>query len=228
MRVSVTAALALASALVATQAAAQDGAFAIGAQAGTTGVGLEAQYKVNDKLRLRGAVDTFKFDEDVDGDDIAYAGEIDFSTAGLFVDYHPFGSSFFVSGGAYFGDRKVTVSGTPAAGSSDIEIGDESFTSAEVGTLSGEVDFGGTAPFVGLGWNTTFTGSGNWGFKFLAGAAFGKDADATLARVGGAALSPATQAELNAALREEEQEIEDELDGFKAYPVIQVGLAYRF
>lgn len=213
--------------LAASTAHAQDGRFAIGPQIGSTGVGVEAQFKISDRVTVRGGFDSLQFDEEVEGDDILYDGELDFSTGGIFADLHPTGDAFFVSAGVYFGDRKVTVSGTPTAGTT-VEIGDDTFTAAQVGTLNGEMDFGGTAPFVGLGWNTTFTSSRRWGFKVLAGAAFGSDPEASLTRTGGSALSPADQARLETELRNEEIEIEQETDGFKVFPVVQVGLAYRF
>lgn len=220
-------AVAAAGLLAATSAQAQDGRFAIGPQVGTTGVGVEAQFKASDRVTLRGGFDSLKFDQEVEGDDILYDGELDFSTGGLFIDLHPTGGAFFLSGGVYFGDRQVSVSGTPAPGTT-VEIGDDTFTAAQAGTLNGEMDFGGTAPFVGLGWNTTFTSSKRWGFKFLVGAAFGSDPEATLTRTGGSVLSPTDQARLNAQLRVEETEIEEETDGFKVFPVVQVGVAYRF
>ncbi len=204
-----------------------DGRFALGANAGTTGLGIEAQFKVNRKLTLRGGFDSLQFDEEVDGDGILYDGELDFSTGGLFADFHPTGSAFFLSAGAYFGDRQVTVTGTPSPGTT-VEVGDDTFTAEQVGTLDGELDFGGTAPFLGLGWNTTFTSQRRVGFKVLVGAAFGSDPDATLVRVGGTTLSPADQARLEAELRAEEIEIEEEVDGFSVYPVVQLGLAIRF
>lgn len=217
-----------AAALVAAGGAqAQDGRFALGANVGTTGLGVEAQFMISPKVTLRGGFDSLQFDEEVEGDGILYDGELDFSTGGVFLDLHPTGGAFFLSGGAYFGERSLGVSGTPEPGTT-VEIGDDTFTAAQIGTLQGDLDFGGTAPFIGLGWNNTFTRERRVGFKFLVGAAFGSDPDATLVRVGGTALSPADQARLDAELTAEELEIEEEADGFKAFPVVQLGLAVRF
>ena len=190
MKASILIMAAVAASCVAGSATAQsrESRVALGANVGTTGLGIEAQFKLSPKLTLRGGFDSFQVDEEVEGDDILYDGEIDFSTGGAFIDFHPTGGAFFVSAGAFFGDRQVTVSGTPTTGI--VEIGDDTFTAAQVGTLQGNLDFGGTAPFIGLGWNNTFTSDHRWGLKFLVGAAFGDDPDATLTRVGGSALSP--------------------------------------
>ncbi|AMS29976.1 MAG TPA: hypothetical protein DIU09_15960 [Hyphomonadaceae bacterium] len=200
---------------------------AIGVNGGTTGVGVQGQFKLNPKITLRGGFDSLKFDADVDGDGIVYTGELDFSTTGLFADFHPREGSFFLSGGVYLGARELKVSGRPAAGTS-VEVGDEFFTAAEIGTLSSKLDFGSTAPFVGLGWDTTFTTKGRFGLRLLAGAAFGSGADATVVRTGGTTLTAATQARLDQELLDEAKEIEDTVDGYNVFPIIQLGLTYKF
>lgn len=205
-------------------ASAQD-RFAVGGQVGTTGVGLEAKFKLNDRFGVRGTLDTLQWEHEIDTDDIRYDGDLDFNTAGLFLDFHPTGGPFFISAGSYFGERKVDVKGTSRGG--PVEIGGQVFTAEQTGTLTGDVDFGDTAPFVGLGWDGAFNSDRRLGFKALVGAAFGDDPQANLARTGGVPLPPALQARLDAALAEQEREIEDEVD-FSVYPVVQLGLSYRF
>lgn len=226
MRIVFASAAALALAAAALPAAAQDaGRWAAGVQAGTTGLGVEGEFAASNQLVLRASADFFSYDVDVSSDDVDYEGELELNQGGLFVDWHPGGSSFFVSGGAYFGDRSADVRATASA---PVEIGDVVFTPAEVGELQGEADLGDVAPFVGVGWNNTFTTAGRVGFKVLAGAAFGEDPDVSLRRVGGAPLPPATQAELDAQLRNEEEEIESDLEDYNILPILQVGLFYRF
>jgi hypothetical protein len=199
--------------------------FAVGVQGGTTGLGVEGQFAASDRLTLRGTVDVFQYDGDFSSDDVDYEGELDLNQGGLFVDYHPTGGGLFVSGGAYFGERKADIRATA---NTSVEIGNTVFTAAQVGTLQGEADLGEVAPFVGVGYNNTFTTAGRLGFKVLVGAAFNGDPDVTLSRVGGVALTPAVQAQLDAELRNEEAEIEDAADDLSIFPVLQIGLAYRF
>lgn len=226
MKALLTTAAAVASALAASAASAQN--FAVGAQAGTTGIGVSGQYKLNDRFVVRGDLDSFKYDIDVEGDDadLTYEGEIDFGTVGLFVDYHPGGGSFFLSGGAYLGKREVSISGRGNPGTA-VEVGDQVYTAEQVGTITGTADFGDAAPFLGLGWNTAFTADGAIGFRFLAGAAFGSDAEVKLGRSGGTATG-ATATAIDNELREEERELQENVDGVSVYPVVQIGLSYRF
>lgn len=219
------AAAAIGAALPAAAQTAPAERFAVGVQGGTTGIGVEGQFAATDRLTLRGSFDSFQYDGDFSSDDIDYEGELDLNQGGLFLDYHPNGGGLFVSGGAYFGDRKADLRATA---NTSVEIGNQVFTSAQVGTLQGQVDLGEFAPFVGVGYNNTFTTTGPIGFKVVLGAAFNGDPEVSLTRVGGVALPSAIQAQLETELRNEEREIEEEADDLSIYPVLQVGVAYRF
>lgn len=199
--------------------------FAVGVVGGTTGAGLEAQFQASPLINLRVAGDFFSYEEEFSTDDIDYDAEIDFNQLGGFVDLHPFNNSFFVSGGLYAGDRMVEVNATTT---SSAQIGDVIFTPAQIGTLTGSVDFGDTAPFLGLGFNNTFRTGGRIGFKAVVGAAFGGDPEVQLRRSGGITLPNDIQTLFDAELRKEEAELQEEVEDFKTFPVIQVGLTYRF
>ena len=214
------------AALSAAPALAQTGGrVAIGAQIGTTGVGAEVQVQATPMVTLRAGGDLFTYEEEAETDDYDYDAELDFSTLSAFVDLHPFQNPFFVSAGAYFGDRGVDVTGRPTQ---NVVIGGQTFTPADFGQLVGDADFGSSAPFLGLGWNNTFRTSGPIGFKIVAGATFGSDPRVELRREGGIALPPSIQAQFDAEVEQEEADLERELEDFKILPVLQAGVTYRF
>lgn len=225
MNSSLVSALGLAACLVAGSAVAQESALAVGGQLGTPGAGATVQYSVSPKVVLRGTVDVLSYDEDFSSDDVGYSGELDWTQGGVFVDLHPWSSPLFVSGGAYFGGRDVDFSATSGRAA---EIGNVVFTPEQIGTLEGEADFGDAAPFVGLGWNNTFHTDNRFGFRATLGAAFGSDPEVTLRRTGGVVLPAAVAAQLNSELRNEERELEDDAADLKIFPVVQLGLTYRF
>lgn len=198
---------------------------AVGAQIGTPGLGVTAQYSVSPHVTLRGSLDTLSYDHDVSTSDVDYAGELDWTQGGAFVDLHPMANPFFVSAGAYFGDRTVDLRATA---NTSAQIGGTVFTAEQIGTLSGQADFGSTSGFLGLGWNNTFYTSGNWGFRAMAGAQIGESPTVRLARTSGIALPAAVQSQLDAELRNEERELQEDLEDFRVYPVLQVGVTYRF
>ena len=203
-------------------AAYADGEFAITGGIGTIGGAIEGQVELNDLIQLRAGANYLAFDENIDVDDITYDGELDFSGFGAFVDVHPLGNSFFLTGGAYAGGKDIDL---VASSTVPVEIGGVVFTPAEYGRLEGDVSFDDFAPFVGLGFDTTFEGNGNWGFNIVAGAAMFGSGDVTLDAVGGTLSNdPILQAEL----AREIQDIENEIEDYELWPVVQLGLSYRF
>lgn len=199
--------------------------FAIGVNGGTTGLGVEGQFHATPYVNLRVAGDMFNYDTDFSTDDVDYQSEIDFQTISGFVDVHPFNNAFFVSAGVYGGDRSVEVRATS---NRNAEIGNVVFTPAQIGTLTGTVDFGNTAPFLGIGFNNTFRTNGRIGFKAVAGAAFGEDPTVQLRRTAGDPLPIAIATQFDQELRNEERELQEDAKDLKTFPVVQLGLSYRF
>lgn len=195
---------------------------AIGAGIGTTGGIAEAQVQVLPNLQLRGGYNYFQYDADDSYDDIDYTGELDLSTLAAFVDFRPFSNSFIITGGAYFGEKTLELAAVPGQ---TYEIGGQTYSSAQVGNLSGNVDLEDTAPFVGLGWDTTFQNDGPIGFKFIAGAMFTGSPEVNLSSTGGTLSNDAT---FQAELQDEEDNLEGDIDDYEVYPVVQAGITWSF
>lgn len=205
------------------QAMAQDGGnFAVGGNIGTPGIGLEAQYRLSDSFVVRGGGDWLDFDHDETYSGVAYSGKVKSKTAGLFLDWHPMQGGFFVSGGSYFGKRKINLSGTPTE---NTQIGGATFTPAQIGTITGDVQLSDAQPFLGLGWDNTFSDEGGWGFRVLGGVSFSDSPKVDLTASGGTLSNDPT---FQQRLREEEAEVRDDAKDFKYFPVAQIGLTYRF
>ena len=101
-----------------------------------------------------------------------------------------------------------------------------SLTPAELGTGAGRASLGSPAPFVGLGFDNTFTHAGHWGFKLTAGVAFGHAPDATLYPVSGLALQ---HPELIAPyVAEVEHDVRHDGEFLAYYPQVSAGVNYRF
>ncbi|QTC90332.1 hypothetical protein [Brevundimonas goettingensis] len=219
---SLFAATGLAALALASTASAQDGRFAVGGQLGTPGGGVSVLYSLSPNFVVRGSYDALKFDRDDSYDDIDYNAQLDFSSPGAFIDWHPTGNAFFVSAGAFFGARDVNLDATPTT---NTNIGGTVFTPAQIGNLTGKIELESTAPFVGIGYDNTFTSPGHWGFRLLAGAAFGDEPQVDLNASGGTLSNDPT---FQAQLAQEEADIQDDADNFKVLPVVQVGVTYRF
>lgn len=197
--------------------------FAVGVGGGTNGGSVEAAWSINRYLTLRAQGAAIDFDHDFKSSATTYAGKLRHNTVGGMLDVHPFQNALFVAGGAVTGQRKVKVDAVPAPGQI-IKINGVSYTASQVLTVNGEVDLGKTAPVFGLGYDNTFTHAGRWGVRAFAGAIVGDDPKVTLTAAGPLAANPVVQANLAA----EQQSLQSDTNGYRYYPVVSVGLFYRF
>lgn len=217
-RILALAALAAGSGLAAGAAQAQ---ISVGGSIGTTGGSVEASAKILPIVAIRGGYNYFQYEADDTYDDVAYTGDLDLTTFGAFVDVHPFGNAFMITGGAFIGDKTLDLLATPTA---NVQIGNQTFTPTQVGTLSLNADMEKTAPFLGLGWDTSFDTKG-LGFKFIAGAMFAGSPQVDL-RASGGTLS--NDANFQNQLTIEEQNLQEDIDNYEFYPVVQIGLTLGF
>jgi hypothetical protein len=206
--------------LVATSAAqAQD--FAFGVQAGTSGIGAQAQYRAAQGLVLRGNADWLSYGHDETYQDVDYSGTLKFATAGAFLDWHPFDSWFLVSAGGYLGQRQISLGASPK---SNVKINEIDFTPAQVGRLDGTVKYSSFQPFAGIGLDSTFYGDPGLSFNFILGVAFGGSPSVSLNSSGGTlSADPTFQNNLAA----ERAKIEHDAENFGYYPIAYFAVTYR-
>ena len=207
-----------------TAPASAENSFAVGAQAGTDGLGVVAQAKFTQRIALRAGYHDLSYDiDDENYDDITYNGDLEFQNIAASIEYHPFNNGWFIGGGAYFGDKMIGLAATP---NGSVEIGDATFTSAEIGILTAETKLADTAPYIGLGFdNAVFGGNSPLGFHASIGVMLTDTPEVSLVSTGGTLSDDAT---FQAELAREEQNLQDELDGFEYYPIAKVGVSLRF
>lgn len=189
--------------------------FAVGAKAGTTGLGLEATWRLTDAVNLRGGYYAFDYDTDLEEEGVEYDGDLRLRNAALFADWHPFAGAFRISAGG-------VQSGNKFLGSADgeLEVGDNTYT----GQLEAEVSWRGLAPYLGIGFGNAMRG-GRLSFSFDLGVMFTGSPDV---RLDGSVNDPALEDAFAEDLARERANLEDELSDAKYYPVVSLGFAYRF
>ncbi len=214
---------AAAAALAAAPSHAQSaGNFAIGAQAGSTGIGVNAQAALGSRLTLRGTADFISLSHDATYSGVPYSGKFKGTTGGLFLDVHPFDNPFIVSAGAFGGRRKLEIDATPQT---PVNIGGFTFGAAETGELKGDIRLSTLTPFVGAGFSNTFRTSGPLSFTAVAGVAFSKAPKVTLTSTGGTLSNDPT---FQARLIQEEADIRRQVRNYRYYPAASIGVSYRF
>ena len=187
----------------------------------TLGLGLEAGFRLNEHLGIRLGGNWLGFDYDGVEGDLDYDAEVTLASLGTLVDYHPFGGGFRLSGGLRYNFNQADLDGTP---NDDIDIGDETFSPDEVGTLTGDASFNVLAPYLGVGYGATLL-EGSLSIGFDLGVMYQGQADVDLDAESGL-LSDDTILQENLAI--EEDEVEDDLEDFVVYPVVGIALIYRF
>ncbi len=194
---------------------------AIGAKTGTLGIGGELTTDLTPQLHLRGGIQWLDFDFETEIDDIDYDVDVEFFNPLVVLDWYPFENAFRVSAGVLFNGTDIELDATT---DEPVEIGDTIYFPGDIGSIRGESDFDDVAPYIGIGFGNPLSRDRRWGFTADIGVAFLGSPNVNLTATGPFANNPAFQADL----AEEEEEIEDDLDNYRFYPVASLNLFYRF
>lgn len=215
---------------------------ALGLSLGTGGIGVDYAFGLTPYLDLRLGYDfgTLSIDREEDG--IDYDGDLKFSSGRLMLDLRPFGGGFRISAGYYTGTPELELE---AVGVDDYDIGDRTYL-GDI-QLLGDIDLGSGAPYLGIGWGGT-TGARGFGISLDLGVLFtdnpsvslvvprGRACDATLqpgCDPNGPASFDVTGDSLpaqifRAELERERQNLEDDAADYDLWPVVRLGLHWRF
>ncbi|TKJ38913.1 MAG: hypothetical protein CEE38_04240 [Planctomycetes bacterium B3_Pla] len=198
---------------------ANPGGLAIAGKTGTLGLGGELTAGIAPDINTRVGLNTLDLDFDWNISDIEYDLGLDFFSFSALVDLYII-DDFHLTSGVVFFDHKLNMRSRPTISE---EIGGVVYSAADIGTLYGSVEVEDVAPYIGIGWGNALNG-GRWGFYCDLGVAFINSPDVDLSANGLMASNSTFQANL----ARERDEIEDDLEFFKYYPVISIGLFFRF
>ncbi len=203
-------------------AAAEEGRVTVGVSGGTYGIGPELAYRFNEHVGLRASGGFFTFNDSEEIDDIDYDSKLKLKSVGAALDWFPAGGGFRVSVGGRANNNKIQLKGAPTT---NVEIGDITYTPAQAGTLTGTVKGAHSfAPTLTLGYGGKLAPGFTVGFE-LGVMAQGSPKIRNLQSTGGTLSSNAA---FLAELEQERQKAEDDVDDFKLWPVLQLGFLYRF
>lgn len=225
---------ALSTSLLLLPAISSAGNLGIAAKASTLGLGLEADYIISDTLSVRVQVNQYDYDDTFDEDGIEYEGALELSSVGALVDWHPFGGGFRISAGGFNVDNEISGVGS---GVGTYQIGDEEYT-VDVGDtlqVTSTMTLGdGFKPYLGIGWGHSPANTGGLLLSFDVGILFqgspevDLDARGTAEDPFGNPVDFSTDPTVQAEVRKEERNLEDDLKEFDLYPVVSIGIGWRF
>jgi hypothetical protein len=194
--------------------------FSTGVKVSTLGPGLEFETRLSENFGIRAGANYLPITVSVTADDIDYDADFSWKTVSVMADIYPFSGIFRITGGLFYNGNDVDVSGTP---SDNVNIGNHTYTPAQVGTISGSLGFNTLAPYAGIGWSGGDTTSGNWTISFDLGVMF--QGSATVDELSASGLLGSNATFVN-DLNQEKADLEDEMEPYQYYPVVAVTLAY--
>lgn len=221
-------ALSLVAGLMAMAATAQAADMAISVEAGTTGIGTHLSIPLQKNLNARFGVNYLNYDFSDSTSTVDYDFRMKLQTLDALLDWFPMqDSGFRVSGGLVYNGNKIRATARPTAGGT-YTLNGTTYAAATAGTLDGSIDFRKVAPYLGVGWgNALAKQSGGWAFQAELGAMFQGSPRSNLVNTGCTAPT-AVCTQLAADVAAENANLRNDVRSFRAYPVIRLGVSYRF
>ena len=204
---------------------------AIAGKVGTTGVGLEVSHGLSPHWVLRGGVASFEGSQTFDTDTLDYDGDLELLQASLLFDWHPGGGAFRLSAGAVWNDNRLAGEASLAAVAADVfGIDPEILGLFDLGVVRAEVTTDPIGPYLGLGWGDVLGGAGSrLRFSFDLGVVYhGSPTAAVVVDSPALDLVPEVRPLLDAFLEQEVRELEADVEKYRYFPVLSLGLSYRF
>ena len=201
-------------------ALAQQGGWSLGLTGGTLGVGPEVAYRLNQHFGARANAGFLSVSRDEEVDDIEYDGDLDLNSFGAMLDWYPIGGGLRISVGARANNNEIGLVGAPTT---NVTIGGTTYSPQQAGTLRGTVNVDDFTPALTIGYGGTLAKG------FTLGAELGVlwQGEPTINNLRATGLLAGTN-QFQADIEREEQRIEDELDDYDLWPILQVEFLYRF
>ena len=195
--------------------------FSVGVQGGTLGAGLLAEATINRHFDARLGVNALSYSYNTNSGGVAYSGHLKLQTFEVLGDWHPWASSSFrLTAGALVNNNKFDLTGQSSGGA--YTFNGVTYTAAQAGSVSAQVTFNQAAPYVGIGWGGD-NGSAGLHFSSDIGVAYQGSPRARITATG-AASNAALASNVAAA----QSKLQSDLSSFRYYPVVELGLTYRF
>ncbi len=202
------------------QAYSADGMLKLDAHVSTLGGGLELASPLTERYTARLGFNTFKTSANENSGGIDYKGDLKLSSVTALVDWRPWSGVTHLTAGVIFNNNKLEMSGTTTAGTYDFN--GATYSSAGGDSVTTTVDFNKVAPYLGIGWSGQPTKQG-FSFSTDIGILFQGSPKAAVTTSG--AWGGADTAQLAA---DAQNQLNSDLNNFKYYPVISVGIGYTF
>jgi hypothetical protein len=217
-------ALALAALCASAAASAQVG---VTADLGSTGIGAHVVVPFTSNLNARFGANGFhhNFNETSGGVDYDIHGKL--QTFDVLLDWYVrTGGSFHLTGGLVYNGNRFTALAKPNQ-LGKFRVNGSVYNGSDVGVLDGQIDYRKAAPYLGIGWGNPVAADKGWGFHTDLGAFYQGSPNVQLESTG-CRVAQALCTMLARDVAAERVRLGEDTDKLKFYPVVRIGLSYRF
>jgi hypothetical protein len=191
---------------------------------GTTGLGVHLSVPVQPNVNARFGVNAMNYSYSGNTSNVDYDFKLKLQTFDALLDWFPAGGGFRVSGGAVYNGNKVNAT-AKSNSTGTYTFNGRTYRATDAGTVNGRIDFRKMAPYLGIGWGNALAKDKGWGFSADLGVLF-QGSPRTSLTSSGCTLPDCSR--LQSDIAAENQKLKDEVDSFNAYPVIRIGVSYKF
>ena len=200
--------------------------FRISPRIGSLGIGLEMAQGIRPNFGTRFGYSVFTWEKNGERSGNDYDLDFTLSNFAIITDWHFNRTPLRLSGGIIFNANGIDGN---ALNRGSFELNGVSYDSNEITGMNLDVTHNAVAPYIGLGWDSTFGKDKNWGFVVDVGLIYTGSPEVALDiryLSFRPPLSKRLEIEKNAQI--EEGELKEELDAFRLWPVVSAGLSYQF
>ena len=189
----------------------------ISVHASTLGFGAGFSIPVTENLSGRISLSKYNYTSQGTFDNIKYDATLKLENIAALADWHLFSGVTHLTAGMIYNNNGFSMVGIP--------VSDNTYTingrTYVLTSLNAEISFKKYVPYLGFGWSGRASKTG-FSFKSDIGVMYQDSPKSSLTATGSAA--PLLAADLAAA----QKKLDEDLSGFKIYPVISIGLGYAF
>jgi len=201
----------------------------IGINASTLGIGPEVSHYFSKSISARIGFNYFSSTRSSNEGNIDYNLKAKLRNLTALIDWHPFKGKFRITAGVLYNKNKLEGNGK-ASGGTSFTIGNHTYNISEVAGVYGKIEYQDLNPYLGFGWDTTAGKDRGLGVTFNLGAIYQGKSKVSLIPTAG---SPEGKAIINGIpfkndLNSEINNVKHNADKLKIWPVVSLGLVYRF
>ncbi len=213
-------------------------ALAIAVKLGVAGIGLDVATPLAQRFNLRVGGSFFQYTDNQSVDGTIINGDLKFRSVNASLDWYPFNNRFRISPGVtvYNGNNLNAAAMVP--GGQTFQLNDDTYTSSPTDPIHGSASlaFGKrTAPSLTIGAGNMIPrhGDGHFSVPFEIGVQYIGDPLLNLALAGSACSQGVCQStqgnpDFQSNLRAENDELNNDIRPLRFYPILSIGLGYRF